>query len=174
MGDLVSIDIGVRYQGYCGDSAWTHTVGEPGDVGQRLMEVGERSLQLGIEACVPGNRVSDIGRAIQVYVEAEGFYVVKEFVGHGIGTDLHEDPQVPNYVESKVFKPDPLLKPGMVLAIEPMVNVGTEKVKTLDDGWTVVTADRKPSVHFEHTVAITEEGPLALTVPKGALPPRVG
>ncbi len=108
-------------------------------------------------------RISDIGRAIQTFVEDAGYFVVKQFVGHGIGTKLHEDPQVPNYVDSGLLKRDPVLKPGMVLAIEPMVNASTEDVETLDDGWTVVTKDRGLSVHFEHTVAVTEDNPVILT-----------
>jgi methionyl aminopeptidase len=172
-GDIVSVDIGVRYQGYCGDSAWTHRVGQVSEEVEDLLRVGEESLRRGIEACRDGARVSDIGKAIQSYVESSGYYVVKQFVGHGIGTELHEDPQVPNYVDTGLFKRDPVLKEGMVLAIEPMVNVGTEDVLTLDDGWTVVTADRRPSVHFEHTVAITGEGPKPLTVPIGPLPEAV-
>jgi methionyl aminopeptidase len=122
------------------------------------------ALQKGIDASLPMSRISDIGRAIQDYVEGEGYHVVKKFVGHGIGTKLHEEPQVPNYVDTAMLKQDPLLRPGMVLAIEPMVNIGTEDVETLDDGWTVVTANRELSVHFEHTVAVTAEGPQVLTV----------
>jgi methionyl aminopeptidase len=125
--------------------------------------VGEAALAKGIEACRAHQRVSTIGRAIQSYVESQGYHVVKKYVGHGIGKKLHEDPQVPNYVDQGVLKKDPVLKPGVVLAVEPMVNVGTEEVRTLDDGWTVVTADRSLSVHFEHTVAVTEEGPWVLT-----------
>jgi len=163
-GDIVSIDIGVKYRGYCGDSAWTFPVGQVSEKAARLIEVGETALELGVRACVAKNRVSDIGRAIQQFVEGEGYHVVKKFVGHGIGTKLHEEPQVPNYVDKGLLKQDPILRPGMVLAIEPMVNVGTEEVETLDDGWTVVTANRDLSVHFEHTVAVTEEGPVVLTV----------
>ncbi len=163
-GDLVSIDVGVRYKGYCGDSAWTFPVGTVHAEARRLLEVGEASLEEGVKACLATKRVSDIGRAIQGFVEAHGYHVVKKFVGHGIGTKLHEDPQVPNYVDAGVLKKDPILRPGMVLAIEPMVNAGTEDVETLDDGWTVVTADRGLSVHFEHTVAVTAEGPQIFTL----------
>lgn len=162
-GDLVSIDVGVRFRGYCGDSAWTFPVGKVSPEAERLLNVGEASLDAGIQACKVDGRISDIGRAIQELVEGEGFHVVKKFVGHGIGTKLHEDPQVPNYVDV-TLKKDPVLRQGMVLAIEPMVNAGTDDVETLDDGWTVVTADRSLSVHFEHTVAITDEGPQILTV----------
>jgi len=163
-GDLVSVDVGVRYKGYCGDSAWTYPVGSVGPEARRLLEVGEAALQEGVKACLALRRVSDIGRAIQGFVEAHGYHVVKKFVGHGIGTKLHEDPQVPNYVDAEVLKKDPILRPGMVLAIEPMVNAGTEEVETLNDGWTVVTADRGLSVHFEHTVAVTADGPRVLTL----------
>ncbi len=164
-GDIVSVDIGVRLRGFCGDSAWTFPVGTVDPEVEALLHAGEEALGRGISACRPGDRVSDIGRAIQSYVEGLGYSVVKQFVGHGIGTNLHEDPQVPNYVESRLPKPDPVLKPGMVLAIEPMVNAGSEDVETLDDGWTVVTKDRELSVHFEHTVAITAQGPEILTLP---------
>ena len=163
-GDIVSVDIGVRLKGYCGDSAWTFPVGEISEEAQQLLEVGEAALTRGIEACVAAGHVSDIGRAIQTYVEDQGYTVVKQFVGHGIGVKLHEDPQVPNYVDDGFLKRDPELKPGMVLAIEPMVNSGDEEVETLDDGWTVVTKDRQLSVHFEHTVAVLEGGPRVLTV----------
>lgn len=170
-GDIVSVDIGVRYRGYCGDSAWTYPVGDVSPGASRLLAAGEEALVRGIAACRAGSRISDIGRAIQTYVEGEGYQVVKQFVGHGIGTRMHEDPQIPNYVDSGFLKRDPVLKPGMVLAIEPMVNAGTEDVVTLDDGWTVVTADRLLSVHFEHTVVVTENGPVAVTAPE-ELPAR--
>lgn len=163
-GDIVSVDIGVRYRGYCGDAAWTFPVDRVSTEAGRLLAVGKKALEKGIDACRPMKRVSDIGRAIQEYVEGEGYHVVKKFVGHGIGTRLHEDPQVPNYVDTGFLKQDPVLKPGVVLAIEPMVNAGTEDVETLGDGWTVVTADRGLSVHFEHTVAVTTEGPAVLTL----------
>ena len=163
-GDIVSVDIGVRLDGFCGDSAWTLPVGEVGEDVQALLDVGEESLRRGIEACRPNGKISDIGRAIQTYAEGGGYTVVKQFVGHGIGTKLHEDPQVPNYVDRGLLRRDPVVKPGMVLAIEPMVNAGAEEVETLDDGWTVVTKDRELSVHFEHTVVITSGGPRILTV----------
>lgn len=163
-GDLVSVDIGVKLRGYCADSAWTYAVGEVSESAGGLMVVGEQALERGIGSCVPGARISDIGRAIQGFVEEQGYFVVKKYVGHGIGTQLHEDPQVPNYVDSVFLgKNDPVLREGMVLAIEPMVNVGTEEVETLNDGWTVVTKDRSLSVHFEHTVAVTAGGPAILT-----------
>jgi methionyl aminopeptidase len=163
-GDLVSVDIGVRFKGYCGDAAWTFPVGVISDEARRLLEIGEAALAEGVKACRPFNKVSDIGRAIQGLVESSGYHVVKKFVGHGIGTRLHEEPQVPNYVDQGFsLKRDVVLAPGMVLAIEPMVNAGTEDVETLDDGWTVVTADRGLSVHFEHTVAVGVDGPWILT-----------
>ncbi len=160
-GDLVSIDVGVEKDGWMADSAMTYTVGMVSEEAARLMDVTLRSLEKGIEQCVPGKHLSDISHAIQVHVEANGFSVVKDLVGHGIGSKLHEEPQIPN------FGPPgrgAVLKPGMVFAIEPMVNVGSEKVKTLEDEWTVVTADGKLSAHFEHTVAVTEQGPRILTL----------
>lgn len=162
-GDIVSVDIGVKYRGYCGDSAWTFPVGAVDPRTERLLRTGEAALYRGIAACRSSRRVSDIGRAVQTFVEGEGYHVVKKYVGHGIGTKLHESPQVPNYVDRNVLKQDPVLRPGYVLAIEPMVNEGTEEVRQLDDGWTVVTADRSLSVHFEHTVAVTQGDPWILT-----------
>jgi methionyl aminopeptidase len=159
-GDILSIDFGVVYGGFYGDSAITIPVGGVDQEKSLLLQVTERSLELGIAAAVAGNRLSDISHAVQSYVEGEGFSVVREFVGHGIGRQLHEAPQIPN------FGPPgqgPRLKAGMTLAIEPMINVGASGVKILDDGWTAVTIDGRPSAHFEHTVAITEEGPQILT-----------
>mgnify|MGYP005834369017 CR=1 FL=1 len=167
-GDVVSVDVGVKLRGYCGDSAWTFPVGTPADAAARLLEAGERALYRGIAECRPGRRISDIGRAIQEYVEGEGYNVVKKYVGHGIGTRLHEPPQVPNYVDRRALRQDPELRPGMVLAIEPMVNAGSGDVRKLDDGWTVVTADGGLSVHFEHTVAVTEGDPWILTALEAA------
>ena len=160
-GDLVSIDVGVELEGWMADSAASFPVGEVDEETQRLMDVTLRSLEKGIEQCRPGNRLGDVSHAVQVHVEANDFSVVRELVGHGIGSRLHEEPQIPN------FGPPgrgPELKAGMVFAIEPMVNAGTEKVKTLQDEWTVVTADGRRSAHFEHTVAITESGPRILTL----------
>ena len=159
-GEIVSIDFGVVLKGFYGDSAVTLPVGAISAEKQRLLNVTQESLELGIEQARVNNRLFDISHAIQSHVEKSGFSVVKEFVGHGIGRGLHEDPQVPN------FGPPgqgPLLRNGMVLAIEPMINIGTAGVKVLGDGWTAVTLDNKPSAHFEHTVAITDEGPLVLT-----------
>ncbi|ABA87982.1 methionine aminopeptidase, type I [Syntrophotalea carbinolica DSM 2380] len=159
-GEILSIDFGVVWKGFHGDSAVTLPVGAIGAEKQKLLDVTRRSLEMGIAQAKVGNRLFDISHAVQSYVEKHGFSVVKEFVGHGIGRGLHEDPQVPN------FGPPgqgPLLRSGMVLAIEPMVNAGKGGVKVLEDGWTAVTLDGKPSAHFEHTVAITEEGPQILT-----------
>lgn len=159
-GDILSIDFGVIYGGFYGDSAITIPVGRIDQEKSRLLQATARSLELGIAAAVAGNRLSDISHAVQSFVEGEGFSVVREFVGHGIGRQLHEAPQIPN------FGPPgqgPRLKAGMTLAIEPMINAGACGVKILDDGWTAVTIDGKPSAHFEHTVAITEEGPQILT-----------
>jgi methionyl aminopeptidase len=154
-GDIISIDIGAQFQGYHGDSAWTYPVGKISTENQKLLRVTEESLYKGLEKAVPGARLSDISHAIQVHAEAAGFTLVREYVGHGIGQNLHEDPQVPNYGPPNR---GPQLKPGMVLAIEPMVNAGERYVRTLEDNWTVVTVDRKTCAHFEHTIAITEDG----------------
>ena len=160
-GEIVSIDCGVVLDGYYGDSAITVPVG--GTVSpelQKLLDVTEQSLQRGIEATKLGNTIGDIGAAVQEIVEANGFSVVREFVGHGVGTKLHEDPQVPNY---GVRGQGPKLREGMVLAIEPMVNAGGPGVRVLEDKWTAVTEDGRPSAHFEHCVAVTKDGPLVLT-----------
>lgn len=154
-GDIISVDIGAIYKGYHGDSAWTYPVGDISDEAKRLLEVTEQALYKGIAEAKPDARLYTISHAIQKHVEAAGFSIVREYVGHGIGTDMHEEPQIPNY---GLPGRGPRLKPGMVLAIEPMVNAGERYVKTLDDGWTVVTVDGKICAHFEHTVAITPEG----------------
>lgn len=159
-GDIISVDIGAIVDGYHGDSAWTYSVGEIGPEAKRLMEVGEASLHAGISAAVRGNRLSDISHAVQVCIESEGFAVVRDFVGHGIGRSMHEAPQIPNYGPAGR---GPRLKAGMTLAIEPMVNAGGWEVEVLADRWTAVTKDRDLSVHFEHTVAVTEDGPEVLT-----------
>ncbi len=159
-GDIISIDIGAKYNGYHGDSAWTYAVGNISDETKRLLEVTEQSLYEGIKEVKPGARLSDVSHAIQTYAEGHDFSIVREYVGHGIGQDLHEDPQIPHYGPPNK---GPRLKPGMVLAIEPMVNAGTRYVKTLADDWTVVTVDGKMCAHFEHTVAITETGYEILT-----------
>ena len=159
-GDIISIDCGALIDGYFGDAAVTLPIGEVGEDLQKLLRVTEESLMLGIAQAKLGNRLYDISFAVQTHVEANGFSVVRDYVGHGIGRAMHEDPQIPNF-----GKPGrgPRLEVGMALAIEPMVNMGTYEVQTLKDHWTVVTKDRRQSAHFEHTVAITENGPEILT-----------
>lgn len=152
-GDIVSLDVGVVVNGFVGDNATTVAVGLVEGRTQRLLQVTEQALYAGIAAARAGNRISDISRAIQTLVEANGFSVVREFVGHGVGRKMHEEPQIPNYVSSG---PDPKLKVGMTLAIEPMINAGASDVVMLSDGWTVVSADGAPSAHFEHTVLVTD------------------
>jgi methionyl aminopeptidase len=159
-GDVVSIDVGVSIGGYFGDSALTLPVGQVSEEAAALLRVTEESLYKAIECARPGNRVSDIGHAVQQHVEAYGFSVVREFVGHGIGQQMHEEPQIPNYGEPGR---GPRLSEGMVLAIEPMVNAGKAAVKVLSDGWTAVTKDKSLSAHFEHTVAVTAGAPWILT-----------
>jgi methionyl aminopeptidase len=159
-GDIISLDIGAKFEGFHGDSAWTYPVGTISAENERLLRVTEESLWKGLEQAKPGRRLSDISHAIQVHAEAAGFTLVREYVGHGIGQNLHEDPQVPNYGPPNR---GPRLKPGMVLAVEPMVNAGERYVRTLEDNWTVVTVDRKTCAHFEHTIAITEDGYEILT-----------
>lgn len=159
-GDIVSLDFGVAYEGWYGDSARTIAVGQVTDEASALIAATQQSLMKGIEQCREGNRVFDIGHAVQNHVEPLGYSVVREFVGHGIGRALHEDPQVPNYGPKGRGT---ALKVGMVLAIEPMINMGGPQVRVLSDGWTAVTADRSLSAHFEHTVAVTEQGPQILT-----------
>jgi methionyl aminopeptidase len=161
-GDLISIDIGACYQGYHSDSAWTFPVGQVTDEAKRLIQVTKDALYLGIEEIKPDARLSNVSHAIQKHVESAGFSVIREFVGHGVGKDLHEPPDIPNYGPRNV---GPRLKPGMVLAIEPMVNMGRRQIRVLDDEWTVVTADGKPSAHFEHTVLVTDNGYEILTRP---------
>ena len=161
--DIVSLDVGVVYNGFIGDTARTVAVGGCGVLAQRLMDITEKSLFEGIAQAIPGNRVKDISQAIQKYVEGNGFSVVREFVGHGVGRTMHEEPQVPNFVDGKS---SPKLRPGMTIAIEPMVNAGGPAVKILNDGWTVVTRDGSLSAHFEHTVLITEDEPEILTWPE--------
>jgi len=161
-GDILSIDFGVVLGGFYGDAARTFAVGTVNGVSRRLLETTERSLGKAIEAARPGNRLGDVSAAVQAMVEAEGFSVVRDFVGHGIGRSMHEEPQVPNFGKPGT---GPKLLPGMVLAIEPMVNAGGHEVEVLSDGWTVVTRDRSRSAHFEHTVAITGEGCMILSLP---------
>jgi methionyl aminopeptidase len=159
-GDIVGVDIGAFYKGYCGDSARTFAVGKVSSDVKKLLDVTFEGLNRGIEQCRVGNRISDIGHAVQEYVESQGYSVVKDYVGHGIGQAMHEEPQVPNY-----GKPHqgPRIVEGMCLALEPMVNIGTDEVSVLEDGWTVVTKDGKFSAHFEDTIAILSSGPENLT-----------
>ena len=159
-GDIVSIDLGAKFEGYHGDNAATFACGDVSEQAKRLMEVTKEALYKGISAALPGGRIGDISNAVQSFVEKNGFSVVREFVGHGIGTHLHEPPEVPNFgTAGHGIR----LLPGMTLAIEPMVNAGNYGVKVLPDGWTVLTKDGSLSAHFEHTVAITPDGPLIMT-----------
>lgn len=158
-GDIISIDIGAKYNGYHGDSAWTYPVGNISESVQKLLDVTEKSLYLGLEQVKPGERLSNISHAVQTHAEENGFSIVREYVGHGIGQDLHEDPQIPHYGPPNR---GPRLKPGMVICVEPM-NQGRRYVKTLSDDWTVVTVDGKWCAHFEHTIALTEAGYEILT-----------
>jgi methionyl aminopeptidase len=160
-GDIISIDCGAIIEGYHGDAAYTVGVGEVSAEASRLMEVTERSLFAGIDQLTEGNRLHEVGRAVQRVAETAGFSVVREYVGHGIGTAMHEDPQVPNYWPGS---PGPMLKTGMVFAVEPMVNAGGPDTEQLEDGWSVVTADGRLSAHFEHTIAVTDDGPEVFTV----------
>ena len=159
-GDIVSLDVGVVYRGFIGDNARTVPVGGCSPLAQKLIDVTEQALYIGIGQARAGNRVVDISRSIQEFVERHGFSVVREFVGHGVGRSMHEEPQVPNYVDGKK---SPRLQPGMTLAIEPMVNAGRPQVRVLRDGWTVVSEDGLPSAHFEHTVLVTAGEPEILT-----------
>ncbi|VAW41120.1 Methionine aminopeptidase [hydrothermal vent metagenome] len=159
-GDIVSIDFGVNYKGYYGDAAVSIALGGVSKSRRRLLQVTRDSLTFAIDQVRPGKRISDVSQAVQRHVEKNNFHVVKQFVGHGIGTHLHEAPEVPNYHRKGR---SPRLLPGMVIAIEPMVNVGTSNVKILGDGWTVITADKSDSAHFEHSVAVTEGDPLVLS-----------
>lgn len=165
-GQIVTVDVGVRYDGYYGDSAYTYAVGEISSEKQRLLDVTKESLRRGVEQAVDGNRVYDIAKAVQTYVENQGFSVVRELVGHGIGRHLHEEPPVPNFVPGLLHRsrfPNAKLKNGMALAIEPMVNMGLFHVHTASDGWTVYAADGKASAHFEHTIVIDGTTPRILT-----------
>lgn len=163
-GDILSVDTGATVDGWVGDNAWTYPVGKISAEKQRLLEVTERCMWTGLDAARLGNRLGDIGHAVQSIAEAAGFGVVREYVGHGIGRDMHEDPNVPNFGRKHTGVK---LEVGMVLAIEPMVNVGTYKTRVMPDGWLVCTRDGLPSAHFEKTVAITEDGPLILTTEEG-------
>ena len=159
-GDIVSIDVGATYEGFVGDNAYTFPCGKVGPEAQRLMDTTREALAAGIKAAVPGARLGDVGSAVQRYAEARGYSVVRDYVGHGVGARMHEDPSVPNYgTPGRGVR----LLPGMTIAIEPMVNQGTAEVRTLVDGWTTVTADGKLSAHFENSIAITPGGPVILT-----------
>jgi len=160
-GDIISVDCGAIVEGYHGDAAYTAGVGEISDLARRLIEVTERSMWAGIDQLRKGHRLHEVGRAVQQVAEAAGFSVVREYVGHAIGTAMHEEPQVPNYWPGS---PGPALKEGMVFAVEPMVNVGSAETYVLDDGWGVMTADGQLSAHFEHTIAVTDNGPEVFTV----------
>ncbi len=166
-GDIVSVDVGVKLDGWYSDSARTFAVGQVTEQATDLMDVTERALAASIEAAVVGNHVGDLGAAVMRTVEDGGWGIIRELVGHGVGRELHEEPQVPNIGRAGH---GPLLRAGMVLAIEPMLSAGTARIRTLDDGWTVVTADRSLSAHFEHTVGITAEGPRVLTAADASAP----
>lgn len=162
-GQIISLDCGVRYGRYCGDATITVAVGEVSEAVRRLMTVTQEVLDLAIQMIRPGVRWSQIAAKMQAHVELNGFSVVKDFVGHGIGVEMHEDPKIPNFVSRDLLRNDILLEPGMVLAVEPMVNMGGSAVRYGKDGWVVVTADHQPSVHFEHTIAVTQDGSDVLT-----------
>jgi len=161
-GDIVSVDVGAIYKGYHGDAAITVGVGEVAAESQRLMDVTAEALRIGIEASKPGNWTWEISKAIQAYVESQGMSVVREYTGHGIGQNMHEDPQIPNYYDPRIGG-RVRLRPGMTFALEPMVNIGGWQTKVLADRWTVITADKSRSAHFEHTVAVTKNGPEIMT-----------
>lgn len=167
-GDIVSLDIVVWHNGYVGDNAFTVPVGPVPPAIEKLLRVSREALDLGIKQALVGNRIGDISAAIQQYCEANGFSVVRDMVGHGVGSSMHEPPEIPNFGRKGTGDK---IKPGMTLAIEPMVNLGHFKTKTLSDGWTVVSADGSPSAHFEHTVLTTENGPEILTIPRPFAPP---
>jgi methionyl aminopeptidase len=162
-GDLVKVDTGCRLNGWCGDSAWSYPVGEVDDLKKKLLEIGEANLMLAIREFGRQQRWSQVAEIMEKHVRDAGFSVVEQLVGHGIGREMHEDPQVPNFSSPQQRRHDFRLEPGLVLAIEPMVNAGTKHVRVLADYWTIATRDQQPSVHFEHTVALTIDGPVILT-----------
>jgi len=164
-GDIISLDVVIEYNGYVGDNATTVPVGVIAPRTAELLQVTEEALAIGIRQAQVGNRIGDISQAVQAFVESHGFGVVREMVGHGVGREMHEEPQIPNFGRKNTGEK---IRPGMTLAIEPMVNLGTYRVKTLSDGWTVVTADGQPSAHFEHTVLTTDSGPEILTLPRAS------
>jgi len=165
-GDILSIDFGIKLNGYCGDSALTVGVGQVVPDRQKLMDVTQRLLDISVEQMAPGVKWSMIAGKMEETAKGAGFSVVKDYVGHGIGTEMHEDPKVPNFVSRELLRDDIMLKEGMVLAVEPMVNMGNAGVRTLSDGWTVITKDRKCSAHFEHTIAVVKDGCEVLTARK--------
>ncbi len=169
-GDIFSIDCGVTLDGFVGDTATTIPVGKVSEDRLKLIRVTDECLQRAIRQCVPGNHLGDIGWAVQQHAEANGYSVVRDYVGHGIGRRMHEDPQIPNYGRPGL---GPKIKSGYVFAIEPMINIGTHHTKVLADGWTVVTVDGQPSAHFEHTIAITDDGPEVLTLVSSNTPEAV-
>lgn len=163
-GDIVTIDVGVKLDGWCSDSAWTFPVGEVHEMTRRLLDVTQEALDRAVQVARPGHHVGDIGAAVMETVSGTDFGIIRDLVGHGVGREVHEDPQVPNVGRAGY---GPSLREGLVLAIEPMLSAGSEQIRTLEDRWTVVTADRSPSAHFEHTVAVTESGPRILTARPG-------
>lgn len=162
-GDILSVDTGCRYRGWCGDAAVTLPIGEVDEQARQLIEVARETLELAIQSLAECRRWSEVARRMQRFVRRHGFSLVEKFVGHGIGRKMHEEPQVPNFVSRAMLRRDFRIEPGLVLAIEPMVNAGSKKVRVLRDRWTVITADGRLSAHFEHTVAVTENGPEILT-----------
>ena len=162
-GDIVSLDTACRFEGWCGDAAWTYPIGEVDEERQKLLEIGEQTLAAAIEALKTAKRWSEVARCMMDVVHGAGFSLVEQFVGHGIGREMHEAPQVPNFMNARMASEDFKLQQGLVLAIEPMINAGTKDVKILGDKWTAVTRDGRSSVHFEHTVALTKDGPLIIT-----------
>lgn len=164
-GDVVAVDTGCRLNGWCGDSAVTLPIGQVAPDVQKLLDCTSETLDLAVRAMGRCRYWSEVASLMEQYVKSQGFYVIEKFVGHGIGKEMHEEPQVPNFFSKGLRKHDILLEPGLVLAVEPMVSMGTKDVRTLDDGWTVETRDRRPSAHFEHTIAMTPEGPEILTLP---------
>jgi len=163
-GDILSIDFGVRFDGYCGDAAVTIGIGEISENKRRLIDVTKHVLDIAIAKAAPAVKWSQIAAKMQDYAESQGFSIVRDFVGHGIGREMHEEPRVPNFVSDELLADDIILAEGMVLAVEPMINAGTSNVRTLKDGWTVVTGDGKCSAHFEHTIAVTENGCEVITL----------
>jgi len=162
-GDIVGIDVGARYQGFVGDNAATIAVGKVSAEARRLVETTRECLEAAVRECIPGKRLSDIGRAVQALAEKGGYGIVRDYAGHGIGSKMHEDPQVPNYVDASTLRRDLVLREGLCIAIEPMLNLGGDAVRTLEDGWTVVTEDGSLSAHWEDSIAITKDGPVVLT-----------